>query len=128
MTTDRAQMILVAGPYRSGTGDNPALIAANVAAMTSTALELYRFGHMPMLGEWIALPLLEAAGSTRAGDTIFDEIFHASAMRLLAHCDACLRIGGPSSGADLMVATAQRLGKTIYRALDEVPRPCQRPE
>jgi hypothetical protein len=32
MTTDRPQlMILVAGPYRSGTGDNPAKMAANVA-------------------------------------------------------------------------------------------------
>jgi hypothetical protein len=30
-------MILVAGPYRSGTNDDPALIQANVAAMTDVA-------------------------------------------------------------------------------------------
>jgi hypothetical protein len=32
-------MILVAGPYRSGTNDNPELIRANVDAMTDTALK-----------------------------------------------------------------------------------------
>ena len=31
-------MILVAGPYRSGTGGDPARIAANVEAMTRVAL------------------------------------------------------------------------------------------
>jgi hypothetical protein len=34
-------MILVAGPYRSGTNDDPALIARNVEAMTDTALRLF---------------------------------------------------------------------------------------
>jgi hypothetical protein len=35
-----ALMILVAGPYRSGTND-PVLIAKNVEAMTSTSLALF---------------------------------------------------------------------------------------
>ena len=35
-------MILVAGPYRSGTNDDPKLIRANVDAMTDTALKLFR--------------------------------------------------------------------------------------
>jgi hypothetical protein len=71
-----ALMILVAGPYRSGTNDDPVLIARNVEAMTDTALTLFRRGHLPVLGEWFALPLLERAGSRRIGDVIFDEIFH----------------------------------------------------
>jgi hypothetical protein len=61
MHTAKPLLILVAGPYRSGTNDNPELIAANVKAMTDTALEIYRMGHMPVLGEWFALPLIEAA-------------------------------------------------------------------
>ncbi len=93
-------MILVAGPYRSGTNDDPVLIHKNVQAMTDTALELYHLGHMPVLGEWFALPLIEAAGSTKTGDAIFNEIFHPIAVRLIDHCDAVLRIGGASSGAD----------------------------
>ena len=60
-------MILVAGPYRSGTNDDPALIEANVAAMTQAALDLFRLGHLPVMGEWFALPLIEAAGSTGIG-------------------------------------------------------------
>jgi hypothetical protein len=33
----RPLMILVAGPYRSGTGDDPARLAANVRAMNEAA-------------------------------------------------------------------------------------------
>lgn len=114
-------MILVAGPYRSGTGDNPDKIADNVKAMTDTALELYRRGHLPVLGEWYALPLIEAAGSTRIGDDAFNEIFHPVAIRLVAHCDAVLRIGGPSAGADEMVATGIKNGKRIFHSIGEIP-------
>lgn len=46
MQIDNPLLILVAGPYRSGTNDNPHLIEANVKAMTDTALELYRMGHI----------------------------------------------------------------------------------
>ena len=70
------QMILVAGPYRSGTNDDPALIQKNVDAMTDASLRLFRAGHLPVMGEWYALPLIERGGSTRVGDPVFTEIFH----------------------------------------------------
>ncbi|HVK32511.1 MAG TPA: DUF4406 domain-containing protein [Burkholderiaceae bacterium] len=114
-------MILVAGPYRSGTQDDPAKIARNVAAMTDTSLQLFRAGHLPVMGEWFALPLIEHAGSRRIGDAAFDEIFHPISRRLVAQCDAVLRIGGPSAGADEMVALGREHGKAIYFALGEVP-------
>jgi hypothetical protein len=114
-------MILVAGPYRSGTGDDPQKIAANVRAMTDMALRLYRAGHLPVLGEWYALPLIEHAGSQRIGDEVFNEIFHPIARRLLAKCDACLRIGGPSQGADEMVAVTRSLGKPVYFDFAQIP-------
>lgn len=114
-------MILVAGPYRSGTNDDPVLIEKNVQAMTTTALQLYKMGHLPVLGEWFALPLIEAAGSAAVGDAIFNEIFHPVAIRLVDHCDAILRIGGPSSGADEMVSTGLARGKKIFYKLEEVP-------
>lgn len=114
-------MILVAGPYRSGTNDQPDLIAANVKAMTDMALHLYRIGHMPVLGEWFALPLIEAAGSTKTGDEIFNELFHPVAVQLIDHCDAVLRIGGPSAGADEMIATGVKKNKKIFLNINEVP-------
>jgi hypothetical protein len=73
------------------------------------------------MGEWVALPLIEAAGSTRIGDDVFTEIFHPVAERVLARCDACLRIGGPSQGADRMVEVARSLGKTVFHDIAEVP-------
>jgi hypothetical protein len=114
-------MILVAGPYRSGTNDDPALIARNVAAMTEAALQLFRAGHLPVLGEWFALPMIAQAGSTGIGDTVFNEIFHPISRRLVAKCDSCLRIGGASASADEMVALARQHGKTIYYSLREIP-------
>jgi hypothetical protein len=113
-------MILVAGPYRSGTDDDPVLIQRNVDAMEDTALAVFRLGHLPVLGEWFALPLLKHAGSKRIGDAVFDEIFHPVARELIGKCDAVLRIGGPSGGTDDMVATGQRLGKRIFRDLSEI--------
>ncbi len=117
---DKPLMILVAGPYRSGTNDEPELIAANVKAMTDTALELYRLGHMPVIGEWFALPLIEAAGSKQIGDDIFNEMFHPVAVRLIKHCDAVLRIGGASKGADEMVTVGRSKGKIIFNDISEI--------
>lgn len=114
-------MILVAGPYRPGTNDDPALIARNVAYMTEVSLERFRAGHPPVMGEWFALPLIEHAGSSGIGDTTFNEIFHPISRRLLAKCDACLRIGGPSAGADEMVSLAKQHGKAIFHSISEVP-------
>jgi hypothetical protein len=114
-------MILIAGPYRSGTHDDPVLISANIKAMTDMALEVYQMGHMPVLGEWFALPLIEAAGSKHTGDDIFNSIFHPSAIRLLGHCDAVLRIGGASKGADEMVTTGRSKGKIIFMNKSDIP-------
>lgn len=75
--------IPVAGPYRSGTGDDPTKLAANVRAMNETALELFRAGHLGVTGEALALPLLEVSGPAA-----FDEIFHPVAELLLSRCDA----------------------------------------
>ena len=114
-------LILVAGPYRSGTGDDPEKMAANVRAMEAYALPLFRAGHVPMVGEWLALPLVARAGSRRVGDAAFDEVFHPIAERLVAHCDGVLRVGGPSPGADLMVEVARGQGRRVFNALREVP-------
>ncbi|MBE2320618.1 DUF4406 domain-containing protein [Solirubrobacter sp. CPCC 204708] len=114
-------LVLVAGPYRSGTGDDPDKLAANVAAMNRTALEVFRAGHTPITGEAVALPLVELAGSTQVGDAVFDEIFHPVGRRLAERCDAVLRMGGPSAGADEMVACARAAGKLVVTAVDELP-------
>jgi hypothetical protein len=119
--THQSMMILIAGPYRSGTGDDPQKMQANVRAMEAVALPLFRAGHIPVVGEWLALPLVALAGSTRVGDAAFSEIFHPIAERLVARCDAVLRIGGASAGADEMVRIARATGRLVFNRLDEVP-------
>ena len=59
-------MILIAGPYRSGTNDNPQLMAENVRIMEAFALPVFRAGHIPVIGEWFALPLVHLAGTNMA--------------------------------------------------------------
>jgi hypothetical protein len=113
--------ILVAGPYRSGTGDDPGKLAANVRVMEAYALPLFRAGHLPIVGEWLALPLVALAGSRKVGDGPFDEIFHPIAERLVERCDAVLRVGGASQGADLMVDLARKRDLGVFHRLSEVP-------
>lgn len=120
--TVQPMMILIAGPYRSGTNDDPSLMKKNVQEMESYALPIFQAGHIPVLGEWFALPLVELAGSKRIGDPVFNEIFHPIATRLLQKCDAVLRVGGASAGADEMVRVGSSLGLKIYTALAEIPK------
>jgi len=118
----KPMLILIAGPYRSGTNDNQALMRKNVREMESYALPIFRAGHIPILGEWLALPLLELAGSRKIGDEAFHEIFHPIAVRLLQKCDAVLRVGGPSAGADEMVRVGRGLGLHVFTGLKDIPK------
>jgi hypothetical protein len=97
-------MILVAGPYRSGTGDDPAKLAANMDAMEACALPLFRAGHIQIVG-----------------DAAFHEIFHPIAERLLERCDGVLRVGGASDGADQMARAARERGLAVFFSLAEIP-------
>lgn len=114
-------MILIAGPYRSSTGDDPVLMEKNLRTLEAVALPLYRAGHIPLIGEWIALPLLREAGSKHPGDDIYDEILYPIANRLLSRCDAVLRLPGASKGADEDVRLAKERGLAVYNGLLEVP-------
>ena len=114
------KLILIAGPYRSNTDDDPLLIHTNYRRMNEVALEIFRMGHLPLTGEAIALPLIEVAGSQRIGDAVWNEIFHPVGRRLVARADAVLRIGGPSIGADEMVSLARTTGKPVYRSTAEI--------
>ena len=119
---NRPLLILVAGPYRSNTGDDPEKIANHLQQMNVAGLELFRLGHIPITGEALALPLIAVAGSKQIGDDVFNEIFHPIARLLIERVDAVLRVGGASSGADEMVTLARAAGKQIYIAVDEIEK------
>ncbi|HYY19010.1 MAG TPA: hypothetical protein VE864_09230 [Streptosporangiaceae bacterium] len=113
-------LILIAGPYRSGTGDDPGKMAANLARLEAAAWPVFAAGHIPMIGEWVALPVLRSAGAT-VFDPVSEQVMYPTAQRLLAHCDAVLRLPGESRGADQDVAIAQQRGLPVYYRLEDIP-------
>jgi hypothetical protein len=121
MHTPKPHIILIAGPYRSGTNDDPRLIAENLDRLESFASAVYNAGHIPMIGEWVALPLMKQAGSLKLGDAISEQYLYPVASRLLKRCDAVLRIPGASKGADQDVRIARERGLPVYERVEDVP-------
>ena len=108
--------IMVAGPYASGTADE-AIRAARSLPWNRAALALFRLGHVPVIGVNLALPLIAEAGSEA-----YDEIMLPLSLALAERCDACLRIGGVSNGADAEVTRFAQRGLPVYRRVEDVPR------
>jgi hypothetical protein len=113
-------LILIAGPYRSGTGDDPDLMAANLARLEQASWPVFQAGHVPMIGEWVALPVLRAAGSG-VTEPLAEQVMYPTAQRLLEHCDAVLRLPGASVGADQDVAIARDRGLPVWFRIQDVP-------
>jgi hypothetical protein len=114
-------LILIAGPYRSGTGDDPGRMAANLTRLEEAAWPIFRSGHVPMIGEWVALPVLTSAGASGALDPLAAQVMYPTAERLLHHCDAVLRLPGESRGADQDVAIARERGIPVYTEVEQIP-------
>lgn len=108
--------VMIAGPYTSG-GADEATRTARLRVLNATALAVFRRGHVPVIGVNMALPVIEA------GDAAFEEIMMPLSLALAERCDACLRIGGPSTGADAEAARFVAAGKPVWHRLDDLP-PC----
>lgn len=83
-------------------------------------MPIFRLGHIPVIGEWLALPLLHLAGSLKPGDEAYQEISYPITHRILLKCDAVLRIEGASKGADEDVRIANENGLKIYTSIGEI--------
>lgn len=107
--------IMVSGPYRSG-APSAEQRARNLAELNRAALAVFRVGHVPVIGVSVALPLIEVAG-----EPAYDEIMMPLSLRLAERGDTCLRVGGPSKGADEEVERFRATGRPVCASLDEVP-------
>jgi hypothetical protein len=107
--------IMVAGPYRTGSSD-PAVWARNLRELNKAAYAVFRKGHVPLVAVNLVLPILAEAD---AGE--YARIMNPLSLSLTERCDAVLRIGGPSVGADEEVSRFEGRGAPVYRSLDEVP-------
>jgi hypothetical protein len=121
-TANKRLLILIAGPYRSGTDDDPQKMAANLRRLEEVSWPIFQAGHIPMIGEWVAIPIWQVAGGQTVGDKLYDTILHPTAGRLIERCDAVLRLEGASTGADNDVRLAKERGIPVYYALSEVPQ------
>ena len=117
----KSLLILISGPYLSGTDGDEAKIRKNLEAMEAYALPLFKKGHLGMAGEWAAWPVIKSAGGDTHSSPEFTEYQYPVAHRLLEKCDAILRIPGESRGADLEMEKARQMGKIIFTDLEQVP-------
>lgn len=105
--------IMISGPYSSGAVDEHQR-AANLRAMNEAALALFRMGHVPVIGVNMALPVIEAGGG-------YDDVMMPLSLALAERCDACLRIGGASRGADDEADRFRAKGLPVYIRLEDIP-------
>lgn len=94
----------------------------NLAQLEAASYPIFQAGHVPMIGEWVALPVWHSAGGEAIGDDLYEEIFYPTAGRLIERCDAVLRLEGASSGADHAVKLAKERGIPVYYSADEIPQ------
>jgi hypothetical protein len=105
----------------SGTNGVESAIASNLKAMEEYALPIFLKGHLAVVGEWLAWPLIRQAGGNSHTSEQFAEYQYPVAHRLLEKCDAILRIPGQSKGADIEMEKAREMGKTIFMSFEEIP-------
>ena len=108
------ELIMIAGPYSSGTKTKEER-AANLEVLNKAALEVFRKGHIPLIGVNNAVPLIKIAG-----EDSFDEIMMPISIALAERCDICLRVGGASNGADQEVENFRKRGKNVYFDVAEI--------
>lgn len=106
--------IMISGPYTSG-ARTPEERAANLREMNRAAIEVFALGHVPVIGVNMALPVIEAAG-----EDAFERIMMPLSLALAERCDACLRIGGSSQGADKEAERFGEMGKPVFFRVDEL--------
>jgi hypothetical protein len=107
--------IMIAGPYSNGAHSGTDR-QQNLNAMNEAALGVLARGHTPVIGVNMALPMIAAAGADS-----YDRIMMPVSLALADRCDAVLRIGGASCGADDEVARIRARGGRVFHSIDEIP-------
>ena len=107
--------IMIAGPYSTG-AKTDADREANLLALNQAAYQVFRRGHVPIIGVNMALPVIQAAGPQ-----MFEAIMMPLSLALADRCDAILRIEGVSRGADDEVERVQGRGGHVYHSVEEIP-------
>jgi hypothetical protein len=107
--------IMIAAPYRAGTS-NPDEWTENLRNLNDAARAVFVKGHVPVIGVNMALPIIATAG-----EESYEQIMMPLSLRLTERCDAVLRIGGTSKGADDEVERFMSRGLPVFKSSNEIP-------
>ena len=107
-------LIAVAGPYSAETTEARQL---NLDAMNRAAAEVFKLGHVPVIGVNVALPVVELI------PTVHDryEAIMTISLAVVDKCDAILIIG-ESPGVNRERDLIRAKGLPVYNSISEIPR------
>jgi len=105
-------LIVVAGPYSANTNEQK---AQNLKAMNIAAAEIYRKGHIPVIGVNASLFVADELPEIESKKVISDISF-----AIVERCDAILMIGS-SPGANLERGLIEAKGLPVYCSVNEIP-------
>lgn len=105
-------LIVVAGPYSAETDEQK---AKNLEAMNIAAAEVYRKGHIPVIGVNAALYV-----SDKLNELDRHEVINNISFAIVERCDAILVIGS-SKGADIERDIIKGKGLPVYNSVNEIP-------
>lgn len=106
-------LIVVAGPYSASTEEAK---ASNLKAMNEAAAEVYKKGHIPVIGVNASLYVADELSDIARSKVIAD-ISYA----IVERCDALLLIGH-SPGADIELEIIKAKGLPVYYSINEIPQ------
>lgn len=105
-------LIAVAGPYTAGTEKEKEI---NLRAMNIAAAEVYRKGHIPVIGVNASLFVADELTEQDRKKVISDISF-----AIVERCDAILIIGS-SPGADHEKMLLEKKGLPVFYSTEEIP-------
>ena len=106
-------LIAVAGPYSAATSEER---IHNWIVLNQAAAEVFKLGHIPVIGVDAALPVVEWLDETQNQY----EAIMAISLALIDKCDAILVIGD-SPGVDRERELIENKGLPVYRSISEIP-------
>lgn len=107
-------MIAVAGPYSATT---EAVRQLNLDAMNRAAAEVYKLGHIPVIGVNAALSIVEFLDA--AEQDRYEAIMEIS-LAVVDKCDAILMIA-ESPGANRERDLIRAKGLPVYNSISDIP-------
>lgn len=105
-------LIVVAGPYSADTKEK---MAENLDAMNNAAAEVYKKGHIPVIGVNAALFI-----ANKLEDLSRHQVINEISFAIVERCDAILMIG-ESPGANIERDIITSKGLPVYYSVDDIP-------